>query len=121
MSKFTIDGSGSINDSHVTDAVFKIEGMLEDSMFARERTHRRENDHRTCIQYKEEKPGYETQGLVNRFIVEILYCQNNSWQGYITWRNHSEEQKRKSFRSVLELLKLINSSFTEAEKCLWVS
>lgn len=48
----------------------------------------------------------------NCFVVDIMYRQNSSWQGCVTWGNHSEKPKKENFRSVLELLKLIRSSFT---------
>ena len=41
------------------------------------------------------------------FIVRIQYRQNASWQGQVTW---AEENKTASFRSALELLKLIDST-----------
>ena len=52
-----------------------------------------------------------TQGQLNYFIIDIMYRQNSSWQGNITWRNSSKRPRREMFRSVLELLKLIQSSF----------
>lgn len=41
------------------------------------------------------------------FIVEIKDTQNQSWQGNLTW---VEEKKKVSFRSTLELIKLIDSA-----------
>lgn len=41
------------------------------------------------------------------FIVEIKDTQNQSWQGNLTW---VEEKKKISFRSTLELIKLIDSA-----------
>lgn len=40
------------------------------------------------------------------FILEINDCQNQSWQGRLEW---VQEQKKQSFRSVMELLRLIDS------------
>lgn len=40
------------------------------------------------------------------FIVEIKNNQHNTWQGTIKW---IEENKQKSFRSALELIRLIDS------------
>lgn len=47
------------------------------------------------------------QGEKATFIVRIQYRQNASWQGQVTW---AEENKTASFRSALELLKLIDST-----------
>lgn len=41
------------------------------------------------------------------FIVRVQHMQNSSWQGLLTW---VEEDRTVSFRSVLELLKLIESA-----------
>lgn len=41
------------------------------------------------------------------FIVKVLYRENKSWQGRVTW---TEENKTQSFRSVLELINLIDST-----------
>ena len=41
------------------------------------------------------------------FIVEVLYQEHASWQGKVTWIN---ENKVQSFRSALELLRLIDST-----------
>ena len=40
------------------------------------------------------------------FIVEIKNNQHNTWQGPIKW---IEENKQESFRSALELIRLIDS------------
>lgn len=40
------------------------------------------------------------------FIVEVNDTQNQSWQGQIEW---IQGQKKESFRSVMELLQLIDS------------
>ena len=41
------------------------------------------------------------------FLIRVLFRQNASWQGSITWLEGKEEQ---SFRSVLELLLLMDSA-----------
>ena len=41
------------------------------------------------------------------FVVKILNRQNATWQGTVTWM---EEQKVQSFRSALELLKMIDGA-----------
>lgn len=54
--------------------------------------------------------GEERQGRLASFVVKILFRQNASWQGNITWLN---ESRNESFRSVLELLMLMHSVLTE--------
>lgn len=48
------------------------------------------------------------------FIVEVSDTQNQSWQGRIEW---VQGQKKQSFRSVMELLRLIDSAVYD-EGCL---
>lgn len=43
----------------------------------------------------------------NRFFIRIYYRQHHSWQGEIGWQN---KEQRMYFRSVLELLRLIDSA-----------
>ena len=51
-------------------------------------------------------------GNVATFRVRIKFRQNASWQGELYW---VEKNKEENFRSVLELLMLIDSSFTAAK------
>ena len=47
------------------------------------------------------------QGAAATFSIRILFRQNASWQGSITWLEGRQEQ---SFRSVLELILLIDNA-----------
>lgn len=42
------------------------------------------------------------------FMVQILDRQNTTWQGTITW---TESGRKATFRSALELLKLVDSQY----------
>ena len=44
------------------------------------------------------------------FIIEIKSCQNETWQGSVSW---VEGKKQQPFRSALELLKLMDSAMEE--------
>lgn len=48
-------------------------------------------------------------GTLGTFSVRVIFRQNSSWQGNIVWQ---EEKQDASFRSVLELLLLIDSAIT---------
>ena len=50
------------------------------------------------------------------FIVNILQQQNASWQGTVTWVG---ENKTQSFRSALELIRLIDSTLGESPNPEW--
>ncbi|MBQ3797417.1 MAG: hypothetical protein II842_14290 [Butyrivibrio sp.] len=41
------------------------------------------------------------------FIVRVDHCENETWQGRVTW---AEENKSEHFRSALELIKLIDGA-----------
>ena len=51
------------------------------------------------------------KGKKATFVVKILFRQHTSWQGSVTWLEEGAEQP---FRSVLELLLLIDSALNEA-------
>lgn len=48
----------------------------------------------------------------NTFVINVLFRQNASWQGNIQWVNQNKTQ---SFRSTLELLKLMDSALESEE------
>lgn len=49
----------------------------------------------------------ERRGKIATFAVRILFRQNSSWQGSVTWLEKNQEE---SFRSVLELILLMDSA-----------
>lgn len=46
------------------------------------------------------------QGALATFHLQVLYRRNSSWQGKLAW---TEQEQAQSFRSVLELITLIES------------
>lgn len=55
------------------------------------------------------------KGNKGTFVVHIQYRQNATWQGNVVW---AEKNITQSFRSALELLKLIDSSLDEMDEDL---
>lgn len=51
------------------------------------------------------------RGKVATFSLTILFRQNASWQGTVTW---FDQRKQESFRSVLELIMLLDSALTDS-------
>ena len=47
------------------------------------------------------------KGMKATFAVYVCYRRNASWQGQVMWE---EEKKKVNFRSVLELLKLMDNA-----------
>jgi len=50
------------------------------------------------------------QGAIATFHLQVLYRRNSSWQGKLVWM---EQDQLQSFRSVLELMMLIESGTQE--------
>ena len=58
-------------------------------------------------------PDRETgRGKLSTFEIRVLFRQNASWQGSLTWLEGEQEE---SFRSVLELSMLIDSALTAGQ------
>ena len=55
-------------------------------------------------------------GKMSTFVVQILFRRNASWQGTITWLDKKQTQ---NFRSVLELIILINSALEGTKFSRW--
>lgn len=51
--------------------------------------------------------------MKNNFIVQITHQQNATWQGTVTWVDRGQTER---FRSVLELIRLIDSAVSETER-----
>lgn len=60
------------------------------------------------------KPGFQKEGLPENPIamlrLQILFQEHHTWQGYIIWE---EQQAEASFRSVLELIELLDEILAE--------
>ena len=64
------------------------------------------------MQTSNENAGRESKAT---FIVHVKYRQNASWQGEIKW---VDENKTQQFRSVLELIKLMDSALSVESNCV---
>lgn len=115
------------------DAIFKIDDMLDElgcvqaptkmrsfkkktkqdlnNLTVEERI-QREKERNIHMQYRKIKELQEkAKNEKNTFVIHIMYRQYSSWQGNLLWREYSGNFKQENFYSVLELLKLIRSSF----------
>ena len=50
------------------------------------------------------------------FIVDVKSRQNGTWQGVVTW---VQGQRKQSFRSALELIKLVDSALGAPDDQRW--
>lgn len=57
------------------------------------------------------EPGKPSCGTLASFRLKILFRQNASWQGIVSW---TESRQEESFRSALELIMLLDSALTHA-------
>jgi len=54
----------------------------------------------------------DQKGGLATFVVHVKYRQHSTWQGEIVW---AEKNKKQTFRSALELLKLIDNALEDDE------
>lgn len=45
------------------------------------------------------------------FLVNVCYCENGTWQGYVVW---TDRNRKDYFRSALELMKLIDGALEQS-------
>ena len=97
----------------VMDLLLQMEKMFEDlkcpQAFSSLRTFRPGNGERIA---PTEASKDIREGAVATFSLRILFRQNASWQGSLHWR---EEDQSESFRSVLELIFLLDSALRDME------
>lgn len=58
-------------------------------------------------------PASIPKGSRATFELQVLFRQHSSWQGTVLWK---EQQRRQNFRSVLELISLMDSALSPAEE-----
>ena len=90
------------------EMLFGIESMLEDlkmpQSFTGKRRFRYNDDNK---EEKETVAEMLKEGKLATFSIKILFRQNAGWQGSVVW---CEGKNEESFRSVLELLTLMDSA-----------
>lgn len=95
------------------DFLMKMEAMLEEMRWPQAFSIRR------TFQTVEEKITFDSsgnnikEGALATFSLRVLFRQNASWQGSIYWHEKKQEE---SFRSVLELLTLIDSALIQEKE-----
>ena len=114
--------SGRMYNAHIPDGdsfhstiefLKKMESMLDEMKFPQSF-----RANRVFCQHPEPKVaappmGSPPSGAYGTFHLKVLFRQNASWQGSVTWvEGHREE----SFRSVLELLLLMDSAICAKNK-----
>ena len=93
--------------------LIKMEAMLDEAQMPQSYTAKRTFPTFTEPLDFDAAPVHLRRGEEATFEVQVLFRQHTSWQGVITWL---EEQMEQSFRSVLELILLMDSALRDAEK-----
>ena len=89
------------------DLLLRMEQLLDLMLFPQPYTARRSFGRPPPLPNGAPPGGEEHRGACATFGVRVLFRQNASWQGSVRWLEGDREE---SFRSVLELLQLMNSA-----------
>ena len=101
-----------------TDMLLKMEGFYDDMKFPFPGNNERHFVERKEIpvmkeemtRVMEDEEMLDMHGDLGTFIIRVQHRQNSSWQGRITW---VEEDKTLYFRSVWEMMKLIEEALKD--------
>lgn len=96
----------------VMDFLLKIEEMLDQMNFPQAFSDVRTFSKPTAVVVMESHEGKIQKGTLATFALKVLFRQNTSWQGSIKWLEGGHEE---TFRSVLELLFLLDSAVSAGE------
>lgn len=90
-----------------------VEAVLEDQQSPQSYTSLRKFSDFIPVGEGNSVSGQLRRGTRATFELQVLFRQHSSWQGVIVWRDRKREQ---SFRSVLELVMLMDSALRTAEE-----
>ena len=93
--------------------LLKMEAMLDEAQMPQSYTAKRTFPTITEPMDSYTPPIHVRRGAKATFEVQILFRQHTSWQGVVTWL---EEEMEQSFRSVLELVFLMDSALRDVEQ-----
>ena len=99
----------------VIDLLKKIEDVLEQTRFPQSFSKIRTFADVPVLDMSPLSTPIPPHGAVATFSLAVLFRQNTSWQGSLAW---VEGKRQETFRSVLELLYLIDSAISSKEKLL---
>ena len=91
------------------DLVKKIETMLDEMSFPQSFSMIRSFAEKPLVDLTRQTDESSYKGRVATFSVRVLFRQNTSWQGSVSWL---EGKREETFRSVLELLLLMDSAIS---------
>lgn len=101
---------GGIVFNSTIELLKRLEEMLDNTQFPQAFAEKRtfwQVDSKTEPEYSADK---NMTGKTATFLLRIIFRQNSSWQGSVVW---CENKKVEQFRSVLELLMLMDSAMSK--------
>ena len=106
----TSQGMGSFRS--LTQFLLKMESVLEDLQEPQSYTAKRTFSTMLPADDDMAYPSQFRKGAKATFELQVLFRQHSSWQGVVIWKDRHSEQ---SFRSVLELIFLLDSALRDME------
>ena len=94
----------------LTQFLVKMESMLDEMQCPQAHTETRSFGDPIKMTAGTESPQARERGTAATFQLKIIFRQHASWQGVVTWL---ETGKEESFRSVLELILLMDSALRD--------
>ena len=104
--------NGGFRFRSLTQLVLKIEELLDGMNYPQSFTAKRTFAPAPVMPPGMDTLGREQFGARGTFLLRVIFRQHTTWQGTMTWLEGRGEQ---NFRSVLELILLMNSALTAEE------
>ena len=110
--RFYSASQGMISFRSLSQFLLKMESVLEEMQEPQSYTAKRTFS--TMLPSEDEIPSPDQfrKGAKATFELQVLFRQHSSWQGVLIWKDRRSEQ---SFRSVLELVFLLDSALRDLE------
>ncbi len=96
----------------VIDLIKKIEAMFDEMNFPQSFTSTRSFSEKSMDKLNRPSAELKQAGNLATFSLQVIYRRNTTWQGTVSCMG-TKEKREKPFRSILELLFLIDSAITE--------
>lgn len=103
-------GMGSFQS--LSQFLLKLEALLDQMQEPQSYTAKRSFSSALVLENEDAQPARFRKGAKATFEVQVLFRQHSSWQGVVVWKDKKTEQ---SFRSVLELVVLLDSALRAEE------
>ena len=103
---------GASRFESLSQFLLKMESLLEETQTPQSYTAHRTFSAILRPDAESTEPAFLRKGIKATFELQILFRQHSSWQGLVIWKDKNVEQ---SFRSVLELVILMDSALRGME------